>query len=353
MSKFRVGVIGAGAIAQACHIPGYAKAENCELAAIADPVQRCLDEVKSKGYNFARTYSDYRQMLKKEQLDVVSICTPNSVHRPAAIATMEAGVKDILLEKPVATTMAEAFAIKKVAAKRKTRIMVGFTHRFNDLNIGARAAVLDGRLGEPYMARVRFAHMGPIPGWAKTDWFYKPKLAGGGAMLDMAIHAIDLLQWYLGPITAVQAKVATLRKKIAVDDNAVMLMEFGGRCLAYIEAGWTSKSGYCGVELMGDNGAITVDYSTGTSTLIQGVRKPSGESYKEETVLAQKPKPAWRCEMEYFTANLGKKSPFCIDLDAGIAALAVALAAYQSSKTGKRVLIAALVKGGARKLANA
>jgi len=341
MKTFRIGVIGAGAIAQHAHIPGYAAAKNCVLAAVADPEPRCLAEVAAKGWRFERVYSDYRRMLAEvgATLDAVSVCTPNYLHKEIAVACLRAGC-EVLLEKPVALTLADALAIKAAARKHRRRVMVGFTHRFNGLNVAARAALKAGKIGRPFMARVRFAHTGPWPGWAKTDWFYRRRKAGGGAMLDMAVHAFDLLHWYLGPATAVQARVATLRKPIEVDDNALALLEFGKGCLGYVEAGWTSPVGYCGVELMGDAGAIFVDYGRAKTTMIRGVRTPDGRSCQETVVLADGVgAEAWRSELAHFTKGLAGRGSFCVGIDEGIAALKVTLAAYRSSRTGRRIRI--------------
>ena len=339
MKKFKVGVIGAGAIAQALHIPGYVAAKNCELTAIADPLERCLEQVKQRGWNFARTYSNYREMLAKENLDVVSICTPNAFHKEMAIACIEKGVIT-LLEKPIAISMKEAWEIDRAAKKHRARVMVGFSHRFNEHCQRVKQAVDKGEIGKPYMIRIRFAHNGPWPGWARSDWFYNPKLAGGGALLDMGIHALDLAQWFLGPVTAVQAKVATLRKKIKVDDNAVCLLEFGKKCLGYIEVGWSSPSGFVGVELMGDNGSIVVDYAADKSTMTTGVVKPSGERQQTTKVLLEKSKiGSWTGEMIYFTSLLNSKKSFTPGLKDGILALKAAMAAQESSKTGRRIVL--------------
>lgn len=338
--KMRIGVIGAGAIAQACHIPGYAAAKNCELVGVADPVKRCRDQVRDNGWEFEHEYSDYQKMLRECDLDAVSICTPNALHKEMALAAAKAGC-DILLEKPVALTVADANAIKRAVAKYKVRLMAGFTHRFNALNEAARKALKAKKIGKPYMFRVRFAHTGPWPGWARTDWFYKPELAGGGAMLDMAIHAFDLLHWYHKPIRSVQAEVRTLRKKIKVDDNAVAVLDFGDNFLGYVEVGWTSPSGFVGVEIMGDKGSITVNYATNKTTMTSGSATPDGKMSLETTELcdASKHTPAWLAEMAYFTKLLGTRKKSAVGIDDGIASLKVALAAYKSSDTGKRVKV--------------
>lgn len=340
MKKHRIGVIGAGAIAQHCHIPGYAAAANCELVAIADPEEACLAAVREKGWRFAAEHRSHRELLAAgHRLDVVSICTPNKFHADIAVDCLDAGL-DLLLEKPVALTLDEAARIADAAARNRRRVMVGFSHRFNELNRAAKAAIDAGQIGRPYMIRVRFAHTGPWPGWAKTDWFYNPELSGGGALLDMAVHAFDLVQWYQGPVRAVSARVATLRKPIAVDDNVVALVEFDSACLGYIDCGWTSPAGFLGVEIMGDNGCITVDYGAVSATMRRGSVTPDGKNEIAESVLTSGYKlQPWPAEMAYFTAALDTAEPFSPGLDAGIDTLRVVLAAYESSRSGRRVEI--------------
>jgi predicted dehydrogenase len=339
MKKYKVGIIGAGAIAQACHIPGYASAKNCELTAVADPEEKCLAMLEERGWNFAAVYHDYKKMLSGEKLDVISICAPNKFHAEMAIACLNAGV-DVLLEKPIAVNMKEAEAIRSAVKATGRRLMVGFSHRFNDLNNAAKTALIAGKIGKPYMIRVRFAHTGPWPGWAKTDWFYNPEMSGGGALMDMAVHAFDIAQWFIGPVTAVSGKTATLRKNIKVDDNVVAIMEFGNKCMGYVECGWTSPSGFCGMEIMGDNGIIYSDYIKNQAIMVHGQTSPSGETKMQEVILKNKwDKAPWAKEMEYFTAHLGRPGDFSPDINDGVDTLRVVLAAYESSQTGKRIEI--------------
>lgn len=333
--KYQIGVVGAGAIAQALHIPGYAAAAHCELAAIADPSPERLKEVRDKGWKFRNEYGGYREMLKAEKLDVVSICTPNKFHAEVAIAALEAGA-DLLLEKPVAMSMKEARGIARAAEKSGRRIMVGFSHRFNGMNIAAKNAIKAGKIGAPYMIRVRFAHMGPLAGWAKSDWFFRPTLAGGGALMDMAVHAFDIAQWLVGPATSIYAQTATLRHKIPLDDNVVAVLEFGKRCLGYIDCGWTSPAGFVGIEIMGDKGAILCDYAAGKAILTAQKNTAAGTGSSETVELAAGTN-SWSDEMKYFTDTLATKKAFVPGLDAGIATQKLIEGAYKSAKTGRKV----------------
>ena len=335
MRKIRVAVLGAGAIAQGSHLPGYGASENCELIAIADPQQSCLAEVREK-YRFAREYADFRELLAAEKVDVVSVCLPNALHADAACLALEHGA-DVILEKPVSLTEADAGRIQAAVRRTGRKLAVCFSHRFNGLIRAAKEALDAGKIGEPYMIRIRFAHGGPYPGWAKSDWFYNPGLAGGGALLDMGIHAIDLAENLLGKIVAVSAVCGTLRKDIQLDDNASLLLRFERKAFGYLEVSWTSKAGFSGVEICGDAGAICVDYAAGETVLTAGAARPDGSFAMAKTVLARRGESAWKCQMAEFIADLVAERPFPCGIEEGIASLRVALGAYESNRTGREI----------------
>lgn len=336
--KLKAGVIGCGSIAQALHLPGYAKHPAVSLVAAADPDKKRRAEAAGI-FGVERTYGDYREMLEAEGLDVVSVASPNRFHAEQAIAALQAGAH-VLLEKPAALTMEEIARIKAAVRKSGKVLIVGYSHRFHRGNLKAKKLVESGAIGEPYMMRVRFAHMGPLPGWAKSDWFYNPKLAGGGALLDMGIHAIDQCLWFCGPVKSVQAVESTLRKDIPLDDAAVLLLEFAnGKTLGYIEVGWTSPTGFTGVEIMGDGGSILIDYNNGM-TLTTGKLTPNLKARVQRKTRLIDPKPTtggWPAEVPELVKHIRTGSDRGHGIDAGGAALQVALAAYESSRTGKRV----------------
>jgi predicted dehydrogenase len=342
-TTWRAAVIGCGAIAEHLHLPGYAKCRGVTLAAVCDPVPARLEEARAFNPE-VHTYRDHREMFEAEELDVVSVSSPNRYHAEQAIAALDAGAH-VFLEKPAATSMKEIAEIKKAIKRSKRQLIVGYTHRFLRGNRKIQELLKEGAIGEPYMIRVRLAHMGPIPGWAKADWFYRRKEACGGATLDMGIHAIDQAIWHLGPVKSVQAYSLTLRKKIEVDDVAVMALEFAsGRALGYIEVGWTSPAGFQGMEIMGDEGCITEDYA-GVLTLTTGRITPDTKAklnMKTRIIDRQPNTGGWPVEITEAVSAFRKGENMNSGIDAGGAALAVALAAYESSKTGKRVNVASV-----------
>ncbi len=343
MPKLSVGVIGAGAIGNV-HLTGYAaNPKNVKIIAICDINQTRLDEMGEKyGVPAVNRYRDYKKMLAGESLDAVSVCVPNKFHFAIASEVIRAGI-NILLEKPITLTLEEARQLKQLLKAHPVRFMVAFSHRFFLANVAAKKLLDKNAIGRPYMIRVRYAHTGPYPGWAQSDWFYKKNIAGGGAMLDMGIHAIDICQHLIGPVETVQAEVKTLRKKIQVDDNAIVLLNFGkqAQCLGYIEVGWTSPSGFSGIEIFGDKGSIRLPLGQ-KGTVTRGETKPDGTiTQKDETIAGFNGFDHWPMQMESFIKFcLGKNTAMEIPgIEDGQSSLAVALAAFESSTTGKRVKV--------------
>lgn len=334
---FRVGVIGAGAIAQACHIPGYVNSPRAEFVAFTDPEPARHVEVREQ-FGDAAGYRDYRDMLASEDLDVVSVCTPNKYHADATIAALEAGCH-VLCEKPMALTLKEADRMAEAAKAARKKLMIGFTHRLCAGSERCKELLRKKSLGQPFMMRVRFAHGGPFPGWAKSDWFYDPVRAGGGALLDMGIHAIDLCLWLMGPVASVSAQAKTLIKKIDVDDNALLQLEFASGALGYIEVGWTSKPGFTGFEIYGTEGSLICDYIKGLQ-MVGGKASAGADGSSEwQTILEKPTEGGWQVEIERWLDVVSGTEKLTMDAAAGRAALEVALAAYKSSRTGKRVTL--------------
>lgn len=343
MPKVSIGVIGAGSIGNA-HLTGYAAAtRDVHIAAICDKNPTRLAEMGQKyGVAPEHQYRDYNKMLASEKLDAVSVCLPNKYHYEAAAAVVSADI-NLLLEKPVVLTLDEARKMRKLLNQHPVKFMVAFSHRFFLANIAAKKLLDKGTIGKPYSIRIRYAHTGPYPGWAQGDWFYKKAIAGGGAMLDMGIHAIDMCQHLIGPIQTVQAEVKTLRKQIQVDDNATMLLDFGreAACLGVIEVSWTSPAGFAGIEINGDKGSIRLPMGQ-PGTVTRGTRTPDGKNtYREEEIKEFNGNAHWENQLAQWVRYITGKKP-AINLPGwpeGESALAVAIAAEQSNRTGQRVKV--------------
>lgn len=323
-------VIGCGAIAEYCHIPGYQNHSAVAEVILCDPVGKILQDTRKK-FRIEKGYTDYKELLRKEKPDMVSICTPNHLHTEMVCASARKGIA-VLCEKPMALTLAEAERIRKALAVKRAKFMVGFSHRFDMLNIRAKEMLASGKIGRPFMIRIRFGHEGPYPGWGKTDWFYDKKKAGYGALMDMGIHAMDLARYFLGDVRGISARMATLLKPIRLDDNALMILEFESKALGLIDVSWCSKPGFTGSEIYGSGGTLIVDYE-------RGLQFFDGEKAQWKRVPVRAEPSSWEREMKHFIDCVVKDDdpePGFLD---GLASLKVALAAAKSSTGGKFIRI--------------
>ena len=192
MDKIRVGVIGLGIGRH--HIRGYQSHPNAEVVAIADLDETRLAEVGDQ-YGVSKRYPSGEQMIATEGLDVVSIATPNKYHKSLTIAALEAGCH-VLCEKPMAMNAAEARDMLVAATKAGKRLMIDFSYRFSEQSQVLKAQVDAGVLGEVYFARTLWHRRRGLPRFG--GWFGQKALSGGGPLIDLGVHRLDLALWLMG-----------------------------------------------------------------------------------------------------------------------------------------------------------
>ncbi len=199
MEKLRVGIIGTGGISH-FHMLGYrAQPDRVEVAAVCD-----INEEKVKKYaetrGVDRWYTDYNEMLEKEHLDCVSVTTWNSEHKNAAIAAMRAGC-NVLCEKPMALNAKEAKEMLDVQKETGKVLQIGFVRRFSSEAEMVKNLIASGEFGDPYYAKVKFIRRDGCPG----GWFGDKAFSGGGPLIDLGVHIIDLARYIAGlpqPVSA-------------------------------------------------------------------------------------------------------------------------------------------------------
>ena len=205
--SWRVAFIGAGTIVQAAHIPGFQQLENVETVAICDVNAERVTEVATK-FGIPAVYTDYAQMLNEVKPDITVIATPNVFHKPMALAALAAG-SNVLCEKPLALTYGDAKEMLDKAREKGLILNVGTHFRYTPTTRAAKAHVDQGFLGEVYAARAVWQRRSGIPGYG--GWFTNKALAGGGALLDIGIHALDRALYLMGypkPISVTGASFA-------------------------------------------------------------------------------------------------------------------------------------------------
>lgn len=189
MNMLKVGVIGIGSISD-MHIQAYQKNDQVELVAFCDLHEERLAE-KGKQYGVEKLYNNHQALLADQEIDAVSICTWNDSHAEIAIAALEAG-KHVLVEKPVSMTVEEAERIEEAVKKSNKILQVGFVRRHAD-NVKVLKQFIDtDEFGEIYYAKASYLRRYGNPG----GWFSDITKSGGGPLIDLGVHVIDL-SWYL------------------------------------------------------------------------------------------------------------------------------------------------------------
>jgi UDP-N-acetylglucosamine 3-dehydrogenase len=211
----KIGVIGAGAIAQEAHLPAYSKLPDVEIVGIADVNEKTARRVAKKYH--CKAYSDYTKLLGEDELDAISICTPPFARLEMIKAASEKGV-GILCEKPLAESYLKAAEINKVVEDSNVQFMMGFTLRFDNWYKEAQQKVSEGKLGDVVFLRGVYADTFPQYSWILN------KEMRGGVMMDKGSHAIDMATWLLGPPKEVQS-ITFNKREMAIDENAFLVMK--------------------------------------------------------------------------------------------------------------------------------
>ncbi len=208
MSKYRYGCIGAGGIAINKHLKGYDALDNVAIVAICDVSEQALKNIKEL-YPNVHTYKNHKEMFEKENLDIVSVCTPNKFHKEYTIDALEAGI-NVHCEKPIA--MNEKEAIEMVDAKNRTgkQLMLGLNNRFTNTASFIRQYIKDGNLGNIYYVRCGWRRRRFIP--KIGGWFTKKELSGGGPLIDLGVHFIDLTLHFMDYPSPVSVSASTYKK---------------------------------------------------------------------------------------------------------------------------------------------
>jgi predicted dehydrogenase len=260
MERLKAGIIGAGGIAQTGHIPYLKKMEGVDVVALCDPNAKKLKAVAAQ-FAIPRTFSRYEDLLA-EELDFVCVCSPNVFHAPQSIAALKTG-KHVLCEKPVALNAAEARKILETADKTGKIFMGAFVQRFTAHGQMLRKMAVRGEFGEIYYAKAGYLRRRGIPGL--RTWFTTRKLAGGGPLIDVGVHILDLALYVMGcpePKTVLATTYNKFRKNAVdggwppadtrigdkptgvfdVEDLATAFVKFRNGSTLLLEASWAGNS---------------------------------------------------------------------------------------------------------------
>lgn len=253
VKKVNVGVIGLGFIGKV-HLRNCLRLQSVNVLAVADTSKKALNYAKTFGVK--QVFTDYHELLKLDGLDAVIISLPTHLHADCAISAMELG-RHVFLEKPLARNLREGQEIISAARRSGVKFMVGYPLRFAQDFGNLRSLMESGVLGDiqiahavniasgPFMHRAEGTAPRPIP-----EWWLNKELTGGGALMDLGCHMINLLRWYLGDVSNIKARLGH-RFNFEFEDHATCLLNFESGTSAVVNVGWFSQSTALCVELFG------------------------------------------------------------------------------------------------------
>jgi predicted dehydrogenase len=221
----------------------------------------CCDAVPDRAVELARAYgataySDWRDVVRCEDVGIVIVATTNESLAPIALAAIEAG-KHVLVEKPGARSVSEIEPLIAAAKVRDVRVRVGFNHRYHPALQKARELIDAVACGELMFVRGRYGHGGRI-GYDQ-EWRADPGLAGGGELIDQGVHVIDLARWFLGDFIHVDGYAGTYFWQMPVDDNAFLLLRTEKNLAAFLHVSCTEWKNLFSFEIYGRTGKLAID----------------------------------------------------------------------------------------------
>jgi predicted dehydrogenase len=287
----------------------------------------------------AATLTDWRKVVSDPAIDVVLVLTYPDTHAEIGIAALEAG-KDVLCEKPLTRTVAEAIALVAVAERTGRTLKCGFNHRHHPAIQEAYRLYGGGVIGKAVFGRARYG----IGGRAgiETEWRSDPAIVSGGQLMEQGIHVVDLFAWFLGAIRRVTGFVSTNRWPIQpLEDNGFALLETAGGVIASVHSSLTQWTNLFEFEIYGETGSLTVrglGTSYGVEELIFAQHDPGGP-FSHRTVEYRGGDGSWKAEWDEFVGAIeGHREPLGSGQD-GLRAMQVVNAVYAAARSGQAVLL--------------
>ena len=330
----RVGLIGAGLQGKR-RAPVLAQFPETELVIVAaahqDTAKRLADSVGCQATD------RWEEVVARDDVDVVLVCTPPHLHAQMTIAAMKRG-KHVLCEKPLTRTIEEAEEVLQAAEANKVVLKCGFNHRHHPGIQKAHEWFNDGIIGKLSFIRCRYGICGR-PGYEK-EWRANPEIVGGGHLMEQGIHAIDLFRWFMGEFTEVVGFTATHFWDMSpLEDNAFALFLTAAGQVASIHSSLTQWKNLFSFEVFGQDGYILVEGLGGsyeTEKVVLGKRALL-EPFREEITEFRGGDRSWYEEWKEFTAAIeDNREPLGNGYD-GIEALRLVQAVYESAAMGQVV----------------
>jgi predicted dehydrogenase len=331
MDKLRIGVVGVGWVAQVFHLPILTRLEEAQVVSICDKDRGRADAIGER-LGISRRYTDYEEMLGVENLDAVVVTTPTDLHKPVAIAALEAG-RDVFVEKPIARHYSEAVEITETARAHKRKLMVGMNNRFRPDTMILKSFVENGEMGKIFYAKA---------GWLKklsvdNPWITRKEKSGGGVFLDLGIVMLDLILWMTGfpEIVRVSSRMYHHSTK-SVEDTCVVFLQLKSGVTVTIEVSWSLQSAedffYC--QLFGSGGSAMINPLRILKNLHGNIVNVTPAKLESRQNLHKK---SYENELKHFVGAARGLHPVVSTGEEAVHRMKIVDAIYGSSKRGKEI----------------
>jgi predicted dehydrogenase len=342
--QIRVGIVGLGM--GRFHMQHYVKSPHAKLQALCDMNQELLRNTAAE-FSVPQTFAGFEEFLEKAEIDAVSIAVPNYLHKPMAIAALERGLH-VLCEKPMALNTAEAVEMHAKAKASGKKFMIHFNYRFQQEHQYFKKLCESGRLGEIYYATVGWRRMRNIPGFG--GWFGQKKLSGGGPLIDLGVHMLDLARWLMGGPRALTVSASTFshlaqplakaqHKAFDVEDLATALIRFDNGATLMLEVSWAlnfEEREKIFLEMSATKGGLSslcYDYKENIVSIFE---EQSGAIVKSSPV--KYPQSHVDAQSHFLDCILHDREPSA-SADDGVEIMRILDAVYESATLGKEVAV--------------
>lgn len=331
MKKIRIGVVGLGWVAQVFHLPLLARLEDAEVVAVCDKDRSRAKTIGEK-FSVPFVFSDFQQLLDREDIDAVMVCTSTDAHHPVTMAALKSG-KHVFVEKPITRTFHEAKELTEEANRRKLRLMVGMNNRFRPDSMILKSFIEKGELGKLFYAKA---------GWLKSlsdtnPWMTRKDKSGGGVVLDIGIVMLDLILWMMGfpPVTHVSATTYA-HKTRSVEDTCIATVKLKPDSVLTLEASWSllSAQDYFYCNLFGTEGSALINPLRIHKQLHGNLVNLTPASSESPNGLYRK---SYENELRHFVGALKGLHPVISTGEEAMERMKVVEAIYRSAKTGREV----------------
>jgi len=312
------------------------------LAVVCDSVEQKAKEYAS-AYGAKSYATDFGEMIRTRELDVVAISTPHFMHFPMAVEAIDAGIS-VLLDKPMTVNTEQADELIESADQKGVALGVMLQNRMSEDSQRVKQVVDAGGLGKMMLGEATVDWFRDTDYYAKSPWRGKKASEGGGVLINQAIHTLDLLLWFMGAVEHVEAEVDTLHHSIEVEDVAVASLRFASRALGVIQASTATYPRFPSrLELHGTEGCALFEMDNLTKLIARGkeeaIAQPAmastGSWSKPEEVL---PTNHYKVVKDFVCAIREGRRPK-IDGREGRRSIELIEAIYESSSSGRRVTI--------------